>query len=116
MPRSRHRSTGSHLLGLVLLLLQLGLPVAVSAMAEADSEGRVVHVESEGTEDCGLHHDHHFCQVVRNVVEGQRRVPSCPLAILAQEATSSPRPAPRLLENRSPWLQDRHSSRAPPAA
>lgn len=119
MLSSRHRSRSSFWLGMVLLLLQLGLPTAVSAMEairDADSAGRVVHVESEGTDDCALHHDHHFCQVVRNLVEGQRRVASPPLAVLELEASSSPRPAPPLLEKRSPWLRDRYSSRAPPTA
>jgi len=119
MLSSRHRSKGSRWLGLVLLLLQLGLPAAVSAMEairDADSGGLVVHVESEASEDCALHHDHHFCQVVRTVVEGHRRVTLPPLDVLWPEAASSPRPAPRLLGSRSPWLQDRHSSRAPPQA
>jgi hypothetical protein len=118
MRHSRHRLLGPRWLGLVLLLLQLGLPSVLSALEltrDADSAGQVVHIESEGAEDCALHHDHHFCQVVRNLTEGQRGVVSPPVAVLRSDATSSPRPAPRMLEHRSPWLQDRHASRAPPA-
>ncbi|MEJ2538712.1 MAG: hypothetical protein P8188_01805 [Gemmatimonadota bacterium] len=106
-------------LALVLLLLQLGLPVGVSAMELLQDDGSgalVVHVESEGSEDCGLHHDHRFCQVVRNLVQVQRSAPPPPLAVDRSGASSSPRPELRLLEHRSAWLQERHSSRAPPAA
>lgn len=105
-------------MGLALLLLQLGLPSVVSAleiMRDSDGAGSVVHIESEGSEDCGLHHDHHFCQVVRTLAEGQRRAAPPLVGILRWSPVSSPRPAPVLQEHRSPWLQDRHSSRAPPA-
>lgn len=119
MRHSRHRLLGPRWLGLVLLLLQLGLPTVVSALEvsrDAGFAGQVVHVESEGAEDCALHHDHHFCQVVRNLSEGQRCVAATPVAVLRSAAASSPRPAPRMLEHRSLWLEDRHASRAPPAA
>ena len=54
---------------LLLALLQLGAAGVQSADAILEAEGASLptHVESEESEDCGVQHDHLFCQVVRSL-------------------------------------------------
>lgn len=54
---------------LLLALLQMGAAGVQSADAILDAEGAALptHLESHQSEDCGVQHDHLFCQVVRSL-------------------------------------------------
>jgi hypothetical protein len=101
------------LFGLVLLGVTVAGPLA-DALLE-DSSERVVHIESESSEDCGSHHDHWFCQVCRFVAEGPHEsstacVPaplSAPAGVVLVDAGVSPV---------GTSLVSAHGSRAPPRA
>lgn len=54
---------------LLLAMLQIGAAGVQSADAILDADGAALptHLESQQSEDCGVQHDHLFCQVVRSL-------------------------------------------------
>ncbi len=91
------RTPSLRLLWAFLALVQFSVTVGgplVDAALERGSD-RVVHIESESGDECGVHHDHLFCQVCRTVALAGResppvRVPRCPIlsdGTLAVQAT-----------------------------
>jgi hypothetical protein len=90
------------LLALVQLVATVGAPVADGAL-DSGTEG-VAHVESEAGAECGVHHDHLFCQNGRSVaLEAQQGSGTCEVlapprtvARLSASAADLPSPSPRL--------------------
>lgn len=102
------------LLALVQLSVTVGGPL-VDAALEGGSD-RVAHVESESGDDCGVHHDHLFCQVCRTVALSGRdaaavRVPRCPIRAEGVTTVDATDRVPS-----SPGLFAPLGSRAPPRA
>lgn len=92
------RTPSLRLLWALLALVQFSVTVGgplVDAALERGSD-RVVHVESEAGDECGVHHDHLFCQVCRTVALAGRdsapvRAPRGPIQsddALAVQATN----------------------------
>jgi hypothetical protein len=118
--RSAHdtHSGGFRLLAFAVLLLQFGVPGVVSAMevVRLDDLPPVDHVESEGSEHCALHHDHHFCQVVRTLGQGQYTAPALPADAPEAIRPSLLLPVTHSRAPLSPRLRGVHTPRGPPSA
>lgn len=102
------------LLALVQFSVTVGAPLADAALEEGAD--RVAHVESESGDECGVHHDHLFCQVCRTVALSGRdappaRLPRCPIEADGASTIDTTDPLPSTPGRFAPL-----GSRAPPRA
>ena len=102
------------LLALVQLVATMVVPIVDAALESGP--GRVAHVESETGADCGVHHDHLFCQNCRSVaLEASERSGTCSVLIPAP-TVGSLSASPADLPSPAPGLSRPLGSRAPPRA